>query len=673
MGDLKRKAVLLFLLFLFLTMPFCDGEALERETEYPQTAAAAREVLWEAISSGVSSATVAVMDGGKIVYSECFGPADRAENRLVDTNTRFNIGSTSKMFAAVAILLLVDEGKLDLDDPVVRYIPEFTMPDERYRNITVRMLFNHSSGLPGTTFLFGKDPGRDLYTLLLDNLKETYLKHDPGAMSIYCNDGFTLAEMIVERLSAQKYMDFLDERIFKPLGMKNTGPSIGERGGNVAEYYDPANGKKYPLETVLVHAAGGLSSTPEDLCRFGDSMAPGGNNILSRASLEELMKEQPTTSVDWLKGNALYNSFGWEHAWLPYYRDRGYQVLGKGGNTVYYSTGFQILPSERIAVAVMIGGQASGEGLTTPILDALMEDKGFFDREAQVVAKPVKPQPIPSGMLPFAGYYVDEKTAVQFVFDQKKQTLNIYPMLPCPPEGNGERVPALVLTYHNGYFHNFERKMRCYFLVEEGNTFLVVEKIPVYGSDVWIFQKLEEIEDPVKLSVEMDGSIWLVRNMPAPTIVDDDPFMTRSSLNRDLPGYLSFYGVLKIDHPDHASIAATAFRDQRAIRIFRKKGEVRIRTGLFIFSDENAARPVEAGVNNVVIGAEGENEWMKVETGAILSFKKPHRARVLVMRPGNGNQVFYDSVVDSGETYAPPGSFVFLAGSPGDTFEIKAR
>lgn len=673
MRDLNRKTVLLFLLFVFLSMPFCHGEAMASQGNYPLTISTAREVLWKAISSGVNSATVAVMDGGNIVYSECFGPADRAENRLVDANTRFNIGSTSKMFVAVATLLLVDEGKLDLDDPVVKYIPEFTMPDERYREITVRMLFNHSSGLPGTTFLFGKDPGRDLHTLLLDTLKETYLKHDTGAMSIYCNDGFTLAEMIVERLSGQKYMDFLDERIFKPLGMKNTGPSIGERGGNVAEYYDPGNGKKYPLETVLVHAAGGLSSTPEDLCRFGDSMAPGGNNILSRASLEELMKEQPTTSVGWLKGNALYNSFGWEHAWLPDYKEKGYQVLGKGGNTVYYSTGFQILPSERIAVAVIITGQASGEGLTSPILDALMEDKGLFYREAQKVAKPVKPQPIPSEMLPFAGYYADEKTAVQFVIDQKKQTLNIYPILPCPPEGNGERVPALVLTYNDGYFHNFERKMRCYFLEEEGNTFLVVEKIPVYGSDVWIFQKLEEVENPVKLSVEMDGSIWLVRNMPALTMVDEDPFLVRSSLNPAMPGYLSFCGTLRIEDPDHAAIAATAFRDQRHLVLFRKNGEVRVKTGLFVFSWDNVARILEPGVNTVTIGAEGENEWMKVESGEVLSFKKSKNGRVLLMSAGEDTPMLYDSEVDNGEIYAPAGSFIFLAGPPGDVFEVRAR
>jgi hypothetical protein len=64
---------------------------------------------------------------------------------------------------------------------------------------------------------------------------------------------------------------------------------------------------------------------------------------------------------------------------------------------------------------------------------------------------------------------------------------------------------------------------------------------------------------------------------------------------------------------------------------------------------------------------------MRVETGAILSFKKPNRGRVLVMRPGNGNRVFYDSEVDRGEIFAPSGSFVFLAGAPGDVFELRTR
>lgn len=80
------------------------------------------------------------MDDGQLVYAEGFGMADRAENIPVDAETIFNIGSISKLFCTTAVMLLVDDGLVELDNPVIQYIPEFTMVDDRYRNITVRML-----------------------------------------------------------------------------------------------------------------------------------------------------------------------------------------------------------------------------------------------------------------------------------------------------------------------------------------------------------------------------------------------------------------------------------------------------------------------------------------------------------------------------------------------------
>ena len=148
---------------------------------YLETAATAREILWKTITSGNTNATtLAVMDRGKIVYSQGFGVVDRRTGRPIEAETRFNIGSTSKMFAAVAILLPHDEGKLSLEDPATKRLPEFTIRDPRHRDITIRVLFNHSSGLPGTTFL-----------------------------------------------------EFLKEQVFEPLEMQHTGPDIGESPGSV--------------------------------------------------------------------------------------------------------------------------------------------------------------------------------------------------------------------------------------------------------------------------------------------------------------------------------------------------------------------------------------------------------------------------------------------------------
>jgi len=232
------------------------------------------------------------------------------------------------------------------------------MKDKRYKNITVRMLFNHSSGLPGSSFFPEYKPSIDTHAVLLDTLKDTYLKHDPGAMSIYCNDGFTLAEIIVEKASGKKFLDFLAERIFKPLDMNNTSASVGEAGEpNVAECYDSKTCRQYPHETYTVYGAGGLSSTAEDLCRFGDSFTAGGKRILSANSIAEILKPQPTRISEKLRDMPLLNAFGWEYSNLPEYLKNGIQVVGKGGNTSFYSTDLLILPEKRVVVAISISGR----------------------------------------------------------------------------------------------------------------------------------------------------------------------------------------------------------------------------------------------------------------------------------------------------------------------------
>jgi hypothetical protein len=116
----------IFLLLLLVSFPAAAS--------YDTAIRTAREFMWKSVTSGgINSCSAAILDGGEIVYSEGFGAADRAAGLQADGKTRFNIGSTSKMFAAAAILILADENRLGLDDPVIRHLPEFTMKDPRYR------------------------------------------------------------------------------------------------------------------------------------------------------------------------------------------------------------------------------------------------------------------------------------------------------------------------------------------------------------------------------------------------------------------------------------------------------------------------------------------------------------------------------------------------------------
>ena len=132
------------------------------------------------------------------------GTFSKTENRVLMDSDLYGIGSVSKIYTTVAVMQLAEDGKLSLDAPVTRYLKDFKMADPRYRDITVRMLLNHSSGLMGSTFdsaLLFDDSDPSATDQLLERLSTQRLKADPGAYSVYCNDGFTLAEMVVAQLS----------------------------------------------------------------------------------------------------------------------------------------------------------------------------------------------------------------------------------------------------------------------------------------------------------------------------------------------------------------------------------------------------------------------------------------------------------------------------------------
>lgn len=670
--NIISKVIMLCLFSLFIPHP-CAGASPEA---YPHTKAAAREAVWKAVTSGqCSSATVAVMDEGKIVYSEGFGAAERKTGREVDKSTRFNIGSTSKMFAAVSVLLLADEGKISLDESVLHYIPEFMMKDPRYRDITVRMLFNHSSGLPGSSFLFGYEPEGDPHGMLLERLRDENLKHDPGAYSIYCNDGFTLAEMIVERVTGRKFMDFLEEKVFLPLGMKDTKASIGETGGTISHFYDPESGKKYPPEVILVYAAGGLSSTAEDLCRFADSFCPGGINILSKESLGEILKKQPTPFSSTLRGPAILDSFGWDYSSLPSYERNGLRVFSKGGGTGAYSTGFQVLPDRRIAVAVSLSGRLNGDTVSRPILDALMKDKGLPLPPSAEKKKPVDPEAIPLELSDFQGIYGNGSSFVRILFDRDKKSMDIFPLLPDEPEPSeaGTEVPLMSFVYNSGSFYSFEKDLRGYFLQDGGSSFFVAENDPFYSMDYPMFQKIGKHDKNQKLFSDVSGKRWLMRNMTPAAQLYKDNAMAVSHTYRDLPGYLSFGSPLRIDGRDHGTYAAPLFRDQGEFFLYERDGVLWARSGIFLFSEAEGAKKVDEGRNSVTIGEKGYAEWYRIEEGHILAFEIPPEGRIVVVTEEENTVALYDSLVDEGTVYAPEGTYAVCIGRPGDVFTLSAR
>lgn len=208
---------------LALSLVTLPAGAAEAAPALEETAQAAAQAALTA--GGAQSIQYALWQDGEIILTGHAGNYSRTENRALTDDILYGVGSVSKTYTAAAVLKLVDEGKVELDAPVTAYLPDFTMADGRYTDITVRMLLNHSSGLPGSTIANGfllNDPDTLAADTLLEELSSQTLKADPGAFSVYCNDGFTLAEPVVEAVSGMDFDDYVRQAILEPAGLEDT-------------------------------------------------------------------------------------------------------------------------------------------------------------------------------------------------------------------------------------------------------------------------------------------------------------------------------------------------------------------------------------------------------------------------------------------------------------------
>src|SRR5689334_16178952 len=216
------------LLFVFAVVAFVSSATWAQVPDRAKVVAGADRAFEKFTRAYVGPApgcAAAVSLNGETVFEKAFGLADLELNVPNTTQTIFESGSVAKQFTAAALVLLQQDGKLSLDDPVRKYIPE--LPD--YGSpLTIRNLLNHTSGLRdwGTVMsLTGVGRGDRVITqeLALDVIThQRGLDFTPGSEYSYSNSGYTLAAIIIERVSKQKYPAFIEERLFKPLGMKNS-------------------------------------------------------------------------------------------------------------------------------------------------------------------------------------------------------------------------------------------------------------------------------------------------------------------------------------------------------------------------------------------------------------------------------------------------------------------
>ena len=234
--------------------------------------------------------TVLVARGDRVVLSKGYGSANLEWNIANAPSTRLRLGSITKQFTAAAILLLEERGKLRIDDPVKKYLPD---APAAWDKITIFHLLTHTSGIPNYTGFaeypsiepFAKTPSE-----LLALFRDKPLDFAPGEQWSYSNSGYTVLGCLIEKLGGVSYGEFLRENIFDPLGMKDSGYDANRRilarraSGYVPDIHGFVNAGY--VDMSIAFADGGLYSTTEDLLRWQRGLF--GGKLLSAASLAKM-------------------------------------------------------------------------------------------------------------------------------------------------------------------------------------------------------------------------------------------------------------------------------------------------------------------------------------------------------------------------------------------------
>ena len=307
------------------------------------------ELLKAMVKPDYTACSYAFMQNGKIVCSDAIGVIDKINNQPISTDCTFNVCSISKIYCTIAIMQLVDEGLIQLEDKVIQYVPEFKMKDKRYKDITIRMCLDHSSGLPGTQwkhFSVHTKEKFDYYQEVLNYLSTSTLKADPGTYSTYCNDGFTLAEIVVAHVRNMPYEDVIKKHITSKIHAESTNPTY-----SINEKYPLVSEGKKPKEYFPIQGAGGITTSMEDLCKFGQLFLEP-NDVISEASKELMAKSWGSTFLDTDLG-AIDFGLGWD---LVKHHDPDYDfgngVLAKGGNSMFFSSRLIIVPKYNAVLAL---------------------------------------------------------------------------------------------------------------------------------------------------------------------------------------------------------------------------------------------------------------------------------------------------------------------------------
>lgn len=344
----------------------CGGETQSSPRIAPSKVAQIDEYIQgQMAKQHIPGLSIAVVQDGKLIMEKGYGLASIETQAAVTPETVFRIGSVTKQFTASAVMLLVQEGKISLDDSIRKYLP--SAPDS-WQAITIRHLLNHTSGLrrdfTEADFLALYDPQKD-YSMdeLVTLLGQLPMEAEPGESWIYSNFGYHLLGFLVEKVSGQHYATFLNSRIFEPLGMKTADViRTDKRVPSMASGYAWADGALHAADDEVdlipgnVEGEGGLQMSAQDLAKWDAALHR--EQILTPSSLQQmwtpgLLNDSTPTSY----------GFGWG---LNLINDSPFVL--HGGNITGFTSRFDRHPQEGLSVIVLNNlDQSTAENISARI------------------------------------------------------------------------------------------------------------------------------------------------------------------------------------------------------------------------------------------------------------------------------------------------------------------
>lgn len=304
----------------------------------------------------VPGSALAIVSDGRVVHTRGFG--DSGRGTAVSARTPFVLGSTSKSITALAVMQLVDQGAVALDDPIARFVPELRLAGGAEQRITVRHLVNQTSGIPGSA------GGRLLRSVgdgstadVLNELRGTALAATPGERFEYANANYVLLGVVIERASGEPYGAYVERHIFAPLGMRDSTAS-----SEVATSAGLARGHRYwfgfpvghgPTSPTGIRPAGYLMSSAADMARYLVMFQNGGvldgRRIVSQAGIATLLTPVAEATMGaWSGHHTSRYAMGW-YVGGPWSE----QVVLHPGGSPDSSSMIVLIPERRLAVVTL--------------------------------------------------------------------------------------------------------------------------------------------------------------------------------------------------------------------------------------------------------------------------------------------------------------------------------